>query len=166
MRVSFQEIAGIAAMLILSHGAAAQSTNNGSAMKQASGTFDIKLAPLASGGQPDPWARKTIDKQFQGGLVGHGAGEMMAAGQPAAGSAAYVALERVTGVLDGRKGSFVLMHAGTMKRGAAQLTVTVVPGSATDELAGLEGSMSIRVDQGRHVYSFDYVLAPAAGQGR
>jgi hypothetical protein len=74
------------------------------------------------------------------------------------GSAGYVAIERVTGVLHGRKGSFVLQHSGTMNRGVSSLAVTVVPDSGTDELTGLRGAMTIEIDHGKHSYTMDYAL--------
>jgi hypothetical protein len=74
------------------------------------------------------------------------------------GSAGYVAMERVTGTLKGRGGSFVLQHSGTMNRGTAQLSVTVVPDSGTGQLEGLAGTMTIKIDAGKHSYDFEYTL--------
>jgi hypothetical protein len=75
------------------------------------------------------------------------------------GSAAYVAVERVTGTLAGRRGSFSLRHTGIMNRGVPQLTITVVPDSGTDDLAGLSGTMAIDIaPDGKHSYRFDYTL--------
>jgi hypothetical protein len=74
------------------------------------------------------------------------------------GSAGYVAIERITATLHGRRGSFVLQHSGTMTRGTSQLSVTVVPDSATDELTGLAGRMNIIIEAGKHAYEFDYTL--------
>src|SRR5471032_1004996 len=85
-------------------------------------------------------------------------GEMLSVRSETPGSAGYVALERVTGTLQGRKGSFVLQHSGTMNRGAPTLVLTVVPDSGTGELAGLSGSMAIIIDQGKHSYTMDYQL--------
>jgi hypothetical protein len=72
------------------------------------------------------------------------------------GSAGYVAVERVSGSLHGRQGSFVLQHTGVMKRGAPSLTVTVVPDSGTGDLVGLEGEFSIKNEEGTHSYEFAY----------
>jgi hypothetical protein len=69
-----------------------------------------------------------------------------------------VAIERVTGALHGKQGSFVLQHYGIMDRGAPQLTITVVPDSGTDALAGLTGTMQILIEDGKHSYIFDYSL--------
>ena len=74
------------------------------------------------------------------------------------GSAGYVAIERVTGTLEHRAGSFVLMHTGTMTRGAPQLVIGVVPDSGTDQLTGLSGSMTINIVDGKHFYDFEYTL--------
>jgi hypothetical protein len=130
-------------------------------MMRASGSFEVKLAPQApaQGIEPANLGRMTIDKQFHGELEAHSLGEMIAAGTEVSGSAGYVAMERVTGSLHGRSGSFVLQHNGTMTRGEPQLAVTVVPDSGTGELVGLAGSMQIQVEDGRHAYTFDYRLA-------
>lgn len=126
----------------------------------ASGTFDVKLAPqpAAPGIEAAQLGRMTIDKRFHGDLAGTSLGEMLSAGTPQGGSAGYVAIERVTGTLHGRTGSFVLMHFGLMDRGTPSLRVTVVPDSGTGELAGLKGELAIRIEQGRHQYTFDYTL--------
>ncbi|GLQ52691.1 DUF3224 domain-containing protein [Dyella flava] len=126
----------------------------------ASGTFDVKLTPqsAASGIEAARLGRQTIDKRFSGELEATSLGEMLSAGGNVQGSAGYVAIERVTGVLQGKRGSFVLQHAGTMDRGVPALSISVVPDSGTDELTGLSGSMQIQIEQGRHVYHFDYRL--------
>ena len=124
------------------------------------GNFDVKLtpqvtAPAMAGAK---LARQTLDKTFHGDLEAHSLGEMLATFTEVKGSAGYVAMERVTGTLLGKKGSFVLMHTGVMNRGASQLTVQVVPDSGTDELVGLIGQMGIQVTDGKHVYTFDFSL--------
>ncbi len=127
---------------------------------QAQGDFDVKLTPQT----PDPGdnsalGRMAIDKVFHGDLEATSRGQMLAAGTAVDGSAAYSALERVTGTLHGKAGSFVLQHTGIMNRGAPSLTITVVPDSGTGSLAGLTGSMGIIIEGGRHSYVFDYDLA-------
>jgi hypothetical protein len=126
----------------------------------ASGSFEVKLTPqpLAPEIASARLGIMTIDKQFSGDLQASSLGEMLSAMGDVAGSAGYVAMERVTGSLHGRAGSFVLQHTGTMHRGAPQLSVSVVPDSGTGELAGLSGSMAIQIEQGRHSYTFDYSL--------
>jgi hypothetical protein len=101
----------------------------------------------------------TIDKQFHGDLEATSKGEMLAAGTAVKGSAGYVAMEKVTGTLKGRTGTFVLQHTGTMNRGEPQLSVTVVPDSGTGQLAGLTGKMAINIADGKHSYEFEYTLA-------
>ena len=125
---------------------------------RASGTFEVKLNPQDEG--PDtPVGRMTIDKQFQGDLAGTSKGQMLMASSPSVkGSAGYVAIEKVTGTLNGRSGSFYLQHSGTMTRGTGELTITVIPDSGTDELADLQGKMNIIIADGKHSYEFEYEL--------
>src|SRR6266436_9158564 len=124
---------------------------------RASGTFEVKLTPQPLEDKTaDPnLARMSIDKQFHGDLEGSSQGEMLSAGTSVKGSAGYVAIERVSGTLKGRKGSFVLQHSGTLTRGTPTLTVSVVPDSGTDRLEGLTGTMTIRIESGKHLYEFD-----------
>jgi hypothetical protein len=103
--------------------------------------------------------RFTLDKQFGGDLEGTSKGQMLSAGTSVQGSAGYVAIERVTGTLHGRSGSFVLQHTGTMTRGAPQLTVSIVPDSGTGQLAGLAGTMTLDIAGGNHLYELQYTLS-------
>jgi hypothetical protein len=128
-------------------------------MPKASGTFDVKLTAVPFEGAPsDLLGRRSIDKQFRGGLEATSQGMMLSAGTATRGSAGYVAIEQVTGVLDGRRGSFVLQHHATMNRGAPSLSIIVVPDSGTDELTGLSGTMGITITEGTHFYDFEYTL--------
>ncbi len=126
----------------------------------AQGRFEIKLNPLPPyNTDPDArLARLSIDKQFEGDLAATSQGEMLSAQGRVEGSAGYVALERVSGTLHGRRGTFVLQHNGLMTRGAPSLTVTVVPDSGTGELVGLAGQMAIIIVDGQHSYEFAYTL--------
>jgi uncharacterized protein DUF3224 len=129
---------------------------------RASGTFDVTIAPL---GTPDKaegatLGRMSLAKQLQGDLTGTSKGEMLTAMTDTKGSAGYVAIERVSGTLQGRSGTFVLQHIGTMTQGAQQMTIKVVPDSATGQLTGLSGTMTITIVDGKHFYEFDYVLPP------
>jgi hypothetical protein len=126
----------------------------------ATGTFDVKLNPLATEDKTEGslLGRMSLDKQFHGALEGTSRGEMLTAGTAVGGSAGYVAIERVTGTLGGRSGGFVLQHSGTMNRGNPTLSVTVVPDSGTGGLAGIAGRMSIEIGGGRHSYTFEYTL--------
>jgi len=122
----------------------------------AAGEFDVQLTPT---GAADAFVGSmAISKVFRGDLVATSTGQMLASGTPARGSGGYVAMEHVSGTLAGRSGAFALQHSGTMDGGTATLSVTVVPGSATEELTGLTGSMTIQVEDGKHFYSFRYVL--------
>lgn len=125
-------------------------------MTRASGTFDVTLTPQPS---ENAIGRMVIVKQFHGDLEATSTGEMLAAGTVIPNSAGYVAMEKVIGTLEGRHGSFVLQHSGTMTRGAPELSVMVVPDSATDGLLGLSGTMAINIADGLHSYDFDYTIA-------
>ncbi|HZE71978.1 MAG TPA: DUF3224 domain-containing protein [Pyrinomonadaceae bacterium] len=125
-------------------------------MTLARGMFEVSLTPQAD--DESSIGRMTIDKQFHGDLEGTNKGQMLTAMSSVPGSAGYVAIERVTGTLHGRAGSFVLQHTGIMTRGAPQLTITVVPDSGTDALVGLSGRMSIEIAEGKHSYEFEYSL--------
>jgi hypothetical protein len=132
-------------------------------MAVARGTFDVKMNPqaMAGAGEGSRLARFSLEKRYQGDLEATAAGEMLAAGSSEPTSAGYVAVEEVRGTLHGRRGSFTLQHSGTMSRGVGTLTVTVVPDSGTEELAGLTGTLTILVDGKKHSYEFAYTLLPA-----
>jgi hypothetical protein len=121
------------------------------------GTFEVKLTPQTDGPDAIP-GRMTIDKQFHGDLEGTSKGQMLTAGTEVKGSAGYVAIERVSGTLKGRSGTFIFQHTGTMNRGVPHLTVTVVPDSGTGQLVGLAGNFTIKIDEGKHSYDFEYTL--------
>jgi hypothetical protein len=137
---------------------AAQPTKEPSMTRIANGEFVVKLLPLGLDGQDSKFGRMSIDKTISGGLVATTVGQMLTAMTDVKGSAGYVAIEKVDGVLDGKKGSFALQHAGTMNRGAPSLLVTVVPDSGTDELIGLAGEFKIIIAGGKHSYEFKYTL--------
>jgi hypothetical protein len=128
---------------------------------RATGTFEVSLTPQTTDAEPEgsTLGRLSIEKRFHGDLEATSRGEMLSAGTRVQGSAGYVAIERVTGTLHGRRGSFVLQHNGTMTRGAPQLTVGVVPDSGTGELTGLAGTMRIIVEGKAHTYEMEYTLS-------
>lgn len=130
--------------------------------KRASGTFDVKLTPQAADEPKDAQSagRLAIAKQFHGDLRATSNGQMLAINTDVKGSAGYVAMEWVKGILHGRSGRFALQHSGTMTRGAPNLSITVVPDSGTGELAGITGRMTIDIVDGKHHYGFDYSFAP------
>ncbi len=125
------------------------------------GTFEVKMSAEPPYDVVDgvSLSRATFDKRFAGPLDATSKVQMLAARTPVEGSAGYVAIERVTGTLDGKRGTFVLQHTGVMTRGAPSLTVTVVPDSGTGALAGISGRMDIRIVDGQHFYELDYELA-------
>ncbi|WP_456427713.1 DUF3224 domain-containing protein [Rhodocaloribacter sp.] len=130
----------------------------------ASGTFEVKLTPQPQDVAPEGpgFGSMSIDKQFYGDLEARSEGRMLTAMTSIKGSAGYVALERVSGTLHGRSGTFVLQHSGAMRRGAQNLTVTVVPDSGTGELVSLSGEMTITIAEGKHFYAFTYMLDPGS----
>jgi Protein of unknown function (DUF3224) len=127
-------------------------------ISKATGGFTVKLELQPASAQADAAAvgRRTLDKQFHGDLVASSSGEMLAVMTAVEGSMAYVALEKVTGSLAGRQGSFVLQHASQMIRGKPFQSIRVVPDSGTEELLGLEGEMHIEIRDGEHLYVFEY----------
>lgn len=130
---------------------------------RAAGTFEVKLSPLTAydDAEGSPLGRMSIDKQFHGDLEGTSKGEMLTGMTSVKNSAGYVAIERVTGTLHGRNGTFILQHSGTMTRGTPTLVVTVVPDSGTVQLEGLAGTLAIIIEGGKHSYELDYTLPDA-----
>ena len=124
--------------------------------QHARGSFEVKLTPQST----DPvMGRMTIAKQLHGDLEGTSTGEMLTAMTSVKDSAGYVAVEKFTGTLSGRSGSFILQHHATMARGAQHLAIEVVPDSGTDQLTGIQGTMSITIDkEGRHFYDLAYQI--------
>jgi hypothetical protein len=123
-------------------------------MPKIRGPFEVKIAPLEASQAATQIGRMALDKKYEGELSATAQGEMLAwrSGQ----SGGYVAMERVEGVLGGKRGTFHLQHSSTMHAGAPQQSVQVVPGSGTGELVGLRGSMTIENAAGKHEYVFDY----------
>jgi hypothetical protein len=128
---------------------------------EAKGTFDVKLDPQKPDGKFEDatLGRMTIDKQWHGDLEGSSKGTMLTGMSAVKGSAGYVAIERVTGTLQGRGGSFIFQHSGTMTRGTPGLLISVVPDSGTGQLEGITGKLTINITaDGKHSYVFDYAL--------
>ena len=126
--------------------------------KHATGTFEVKLTPEPDASGEAVVGRMSIDKQFQGDINGTSKGLMTMAGTAVQGSAGYVALEKVSASIDGKNGTFYLQHHGIMNRGEGKLLVVVIPDSGTDGLTGLSGSMSIKIEDGKHFYDFEYAI--------
>lgn len=128
--------------------------------KHAKGSFDVKVIPITVADSLDTggFGRMALDKKFSGDLSGTSVGQMIASGDPSQNMGGYVALEKVTGTLDGRSGTFVMMHNGTMTPAAMEMRITVVPGSGTGQLSGLAGDFTIIFEGKNHHYTFDYTL--------
>jgi hypothetical protein len=126
----------------------------------AKGTFTVEMKPQSEPNVGDGMSlgRMSLEKSFEGDLTATSRGEMLTALTPVKGSAGYVAIERVTGTLSGRSGSFVFQHTGTMNRGAQQLSIAVVPDSGTEALAGISGTFKLNIVEGKHFYEFEYSL--------
>jgi hypothetical protein len=123
---------------------------------RATGTFEVKMEPVAG---ESKFPRLKGEKQFHGDLEGTSQSEMMSVNGTVEGSAGYVAIELVTASLLGRKGSFALVHSGTMRRGGEfNMIIRVVPDSGTEQLAGLTGTLEIIIQGKKHLYNFDYDL--------
>ena len=131
--------------------------------KVAKGSFDVKVTPMpAEDKVGDPTiGRLSLDKTWSGDLAGTSKGQMLGSqSETEKGSGGYVAMERFTGTLQGKKGSFSLQHHGTMGGGKFDINVYVVPGSGTGELAGISGTLKIIIEGAKHSYEFEYSLPP------
>lgn len=128
-------------------------------MHTATGAFDVKMQPEADTSAENGSARLRLDKTYHGPLEATAVGTMLGARTAVEGSAGYVAIERVTGTLGGKRGSFVLQHFGVMQGGNRHLDIRIVPDSADGELTGLRGTMAIRIEAGgAHFYTLEYTL--------
>ena len=126
-------------------------------MQHAHGSFTVDVHPLTPA-PADGLGRFSIDKVIHGDLEATTKGEMFTGGDPKQGTAGYVAIEVVTGTLDGKRGSFALQHFATMDANGPKMQVIVVPGSGTGELKGIAGTFTIRIEDGKHEYDFEYSL--------
>ncbi len=127
-------------------------------MMKATGPFDVKMIPQDDKSD-DGVTRMLIDKQYHGDLEGTGKGQMLTGGISASKSGAYVAIEKFTGTLQGRTGTFVLHHTGIMTNGNPDLTILIAPDSGTGQLVGIAGKMTINIAaDGKHSYDFEYTL--------
>lgn len=132
-------------------------------MRLAKGEFDVQVTPRElDGAAPDETlSRFALTKQLRGDLVATGAGQMLAAGGPQSGAGAYVAIERLTGTLDGKTGSFALQHRGTMDATGMEMVITIVPESGTGDLKGIRGTFRILFDGPKHLYELEYEVPGA-----
>ena len=129
--------------------------------QQVKGEFEVNrtVEPTCDMGDGLTIGHYRFDKRFRGELDATSVVHMLAVGTDVPGSAAYVAIERLAGALQGRKGTFFVQHNGVMNRGAASLSLTIVPDSGTGELQGIDGHMAIDITDGKHFYTLDYALA-------
>lgn len=131
-------------------------------MTHATGPFDVIVTSQDDQSNDPLLNRMLLDKQYHGDLEATAKGQMLTAGTSVKGSGAYVAIEKVTGTLHGHTGTFVLQHTGTMTRNSPQLKITVVPDSGTGQLAGISGTMTIKITpDAKHSYDFEYAIADA-----
>jgi len=128
------------------------------ATKHAAGTFEVKLAPQDDKPEDKSMGRMTMEKQWHGAMEGTSTGQMLTGGDLAKGSATYVAIEKFSGTIDGRKGTLLFQHLGTLNRGVQDLKITVVPDSGTGELQGISGQLTGKIENGKHYYQFDYTI--------
>ena len=124
----------------------------------ARGSFEVKLTEQPADAAGGPFGRLLVSKQLHGDLEATSQGQMLAAQTPVEGSAAYVAFETVSGTLKGKRGSFILQHRGTMRKGSYMMDVTIVPDSGTEELKGIAGTMRIIIEGAKHSYELKYTL--------
>jgi hypothetical protein len=123
----------------------------------AHGTFTVNVQPLTPA-PAEGLSRYSLDKQIHGDLEATSKGEMFGSGDPKQGAAGYVAIEVVTGTLNGKHGSFALQHSSTMDSSGIKMQIVVSPGSGTGELKGIAGTFTIHIEKGQHSYDFDYTL--------
>ena len=121
----------------------------------ARGPFDVKVTPQDTA--PDAAvARMLLYKEFRGDLEAIAHGEMIAAAEPLTGAGVYVAIDRVTGTLHGRSGSFLIAHRGIRNADGQELSIVIVPGTGTGQLTGITGSLGIEIVGKEHFYSVEY----------
>lgn len=127
-------------------------------MPHAKGPFDVTITKQDTA--PDAAvARNLLYKEFHGDLEAIAHGEMMAAGEPLTNAGVYVAIDRVTGTLGGRSGSFLIAHRGIRNTDGQELSIVIVPGSGTGQLTGITGTVGIEIAGKEHFYSVEYELS-------
>jgi hypothetical protein len=136
----------------------ASNTNIKENVMLTTGTFKVNFQPISD--DTVDAGRMLIDKDYSGGLIGTGLGQMLSKRTSIENSAVYVALEEFTGTVDGRKGSFSLYHVGVMNRGDNSLSVNIVSDSGTEDLTGISGSLEITASEGNHSYVLSYEIKP------
>ncbi|MEU5691529.1 DUF3224 domain-containing protein [Actinosynnema sp. NPDC020468] len=86
--------------------------------------------------------RVQVGKTYAGSMAGTSTGELTTC-MAESGSGGYVGTEKFTGTLDGRTGSVVLQHGATMSPEGPVFFGHFVPGSGTDGLAGVSGTVRL-----------------------
>ncbi|GGH08328.1 hypothetical protein GCM10007420_26480 [Glycocaulis albus] len=129
----------------------------------ATGSFTVQMTPQGEA-EPGAHTRYNVTKTFSGDFEGTASGEMLGVFDSAAGSGAYVLIERLEGRLEAREGAFSLVHRGVMDAGAQSLSITVVPGSGAGELTGIAGEFLLDIVDGAHNYTLAYTLPSGEGQ--
>jgi len=119
----------------------------------ASGTFEANLEPQND--EATPAGRMTIFKEYTGGMVGTGIGQMISK-RTESGTAVYSAIEEFKGTVNGKEGSFTLFHNGVMSSSKQTLEIIIVDGSGTGELEGIQGTLAINQEDGTHSYVLDF----------
>lgn len=115
--------------------------------------------PYSEGPNQPKLTRATVTKTFTGDIDADSQVEYLMMYR-ADGSAAFVGLERVSGRIAGKSGSFVLQRTGLFEDGQAKESYSVIPGSGTGELHGLRGQGTSSVGHGmEHPFTLDYELA-------
>ena len=105
-----------------------------------------------------------LSKTFTGAIDGTSTVEMLYTRTPGEdgsfAGAGYVALERILATVDGREGSFALLHISTVLGNEPPLSRFLIsPRSGTGELAGISGVGLITIaDDGSHTLHLDYEL--------
>ncbi|HWU79553.1 MAG TPA: DUF3224 domain-containing protein [Caulobacter sp.] len=148
-----------AAVLAAASPVAASPIAEQTAMRHAKGSFDVSTKPVEQDkAEGSILGRFSLDKVYHGALDATGKGEMLTVGTDVPGSAAYVATERVVGTLDGKTGSFALVHRGAMRGKDVSMVIDIVPDSGSGALKGISGRLVITVVEGKHQYALEYAL--------
>ena len=130
-------------------------------MKSANARFAITSwdeKPFSEGQDLPRMTRAIVKKTFTGDIEGEGHVEYLMMYR-SDGSATFVGLERVAGRVGDKTGTFVLQRVGVFEHGQAKESYSIVPGSGTGELQGLEGEGSSALGHGmEHPFSLNYDL--------
>ena len=130
-------------------------------MPTAKGSFDVTITPQESA--PDAAVgRNLLYKEFHGDLEAVAHGEMLAAFEPLTSAGVYVAIDRVSGTLHGRGGSFLIAHRGIANADGQRLEIVIVAGTGTGQLAGITGTLGIEIVEKKHFYTVEYEV-PGGG---